>query len=214
MTDVHKNPKVKRRVWDSPQGPQLHHCPTESCSSCFCSQHCGAFHWAVHVRLAPIHSCSLTDVTCERQLTGSQFIASWKTDTFAAIQAPFFIRTRMCCSKCCTQHLGMMPLTRGTGANRKMNYYTRHCFCPFLQFKGKMQTLSQLTALYCCFCNIQDPARFLEQTHDHAVFLKQMSDPLIHPNGASDSAWDSAVPAVGEKSCLMVNKDTLKQGYT
>lgn len=77
-----------------------------------------------------------------------------------------------------------------------------------------MQTLSQLTARYRCFCDIPDPARFLEQTTDQTAFLKQMSDSSIHQNGASDSAWDSAVPAVGEKSWLMVNKDTLKQGCT
>lgn len=148
-------------------------------------------------------------MTCEQQLTSSQFIASWKMDTFTAIQARFFIRTRMFCSKWCSQHLGMMPLTRGTGASRKMNYYTRHC--PFLHFKGKMQTLSPLAARYCYFCNIQDPARFLEQRHNQSVLQKQISDFLIHQNGASDSAWDDAAPAVGEKSWLMVNKDTIKQ---
>lgn len=194
ITDVRKNPKVKRRHQDSPQGPELHHCPAHSCSGCFCSQHCREFLQAVPVRLVPIHCCCLTDVTWEKPLTSGQFIASSKTDTFTAIQDPFFVRTRMCCSKCCTQHLGMMPLTRGTGASRKMNYYTWYSLC---QLKGKMQTLSQLTARYCCFYNAQDPARFLEQRHDQTVLLKQMSDSLIHQNGGSDGVWDDAAPAVG-----------------
>lgn len=213
ITDVRKHPKVKRSDHDGPQGPQLYHHPTHSHSGCFCLQHHGAFHQALHVRLVPIHSCCLTDVTCEEQLTSSQFISSWKMDTFAAIQAQFFIRTRMCCSKCCTQHLGMMPLTRGTGASRKMSYYTRHCLCPFLKFKRKMQALTDLTAWYCCFCNIQDPARFLEETWQNCSSESNVSL-LDSSKWCNDSVWDDAAPALGLKSSFMVNKDTLKQGCT